>query len=106
MMVSIDRMEEYKLLPESHPDDMIQLTSPPCPLCGSVTAVWVRRYEFENYKNGIKARDAFPRITEDYIESLLTGIHPQTCQGEERIEVYVKAIRELQNRISEMMNKV
>ena len=52
-----------------------------CPLCGRVTEISVRTEDYARYQAGALAQDAFPYLSADEREMLISGICP-TCWDE------------------------
>ena len=53
----------------------IQLTNI-CPFCGEVNHVWVNEIDYAQWKNGTLAQDAFPYLSTDEREILISGVCP------------------------------
>ena len=50
-----------------------------CPFCGKTTPVQIRRVaDYDTWQNGTLAQDAFPYLSADEREMLISGICP-TC---------------------------
>lgn len=49
-----------------------------CPFCGSVSSVSVEKGDYLNWQAGMMAQDAFPYLSSEEREMLISGICP-TC---------------------------
>lgn len=45
-----------------------------CPFCGESNRVWVNEIDYLNWKNGTLAQDAFPYLSPDEREILISGV--------------------------------
>ncbi len=59
---------------------MIILTKP-CGYCGCQSELEVDQQQYENWKNGMLAQNAFPDMDKEVREMLISGTHPD-CWNE------------------------
>lgn len=45
-----------------------------CPFCGKSSRVWVNEIDYAQWKNGTLAQDAFPYLSPDEREILISGV--------------------------------
>lgn len=53
----------------------------PCPFCGKGHSVWVNEIDYLDWQDGELAQNAFPYLSADEREMLISGICP-TCWDE------------------------
>lgn len=53
------------------------IRTPPCAMCGYSTIMEVNRKEWEAWKKGAFIQDAFPLLSPDEREMILSGTHPE-----------------------------
>ena len=47
-----------------------------CPFCGKIQFIRVHNEDFHDWENGVPAQEAFPYLSEDDREALISGICP------------------------------
>jgi len=57
------------------PNNTVTVLCPPCMVCGVSDSVIVPSAGFFNWKNGAFVQDAFPELSADDREMLMTGTH-------------------------------
>lgn len=55
---------------------MIALTTRPCPVCGERSQFSIDQAAYIRWERGAYVQDAFPHLTADERELLMTGTHP------------------------------
>lgn len=56
---------------------MVTITTNPCPVCGKRSEVEVDEQAARKWASGMLAQDAFPEMSKDTRELLITGTHPK-----------------------------
>lgn len=55
----------------------VRVTTPACRLCGTPSVLHLRAMSVEKYRNGALVQDAFPDLSLDDRELLISGTHPE-----------------------------
>lgn len=55
----------------------IKFTTPKCPHCGKTSTVELEELAFDNWVGGMFIQDAFPQMSPDEREVMITGTHPE-----------------------------
>lgn len=55
---------------------MIDITTPECTICDESSVVTVYKQDLMNWWEGTYIQDAFPYLSDDIRELLITGTHP------------------------------
>ena len=55
---------------------MVHVTTPECTVCGSTSEMFLNKTDLQSWWEGSYIQDAFPYLTADERELLITGIHP------------------------------
>lgn len=58
------------------PSDTVAVTTPACPYCGKASVLNVSIDGFAAMGAGALVQEAFPELSKDEREMLLTGLHP------------------------------
>lgn len=100
----IDELEAFSGFMGTPDDVEVKLAGRRCPLCKLQRVFTFPAKQVKEYRCGALARDCFDSLAEEDIEQLLTGFHPDSCQGEESARAYVEAIQKLQDRLTKVLS--
>lgn len=62
--------------------ELIEITTPSCPMCQRESVVTVPAERYRAWQRGMFIQDAFPELSADERELLMTGYHPE-CWDED-----------------------
>lgn len=55
----------------------LSIQTPHCMVCGEQSLLFVEEHQYNSWKSGTLIQNAFPNLTPDERELLMTGTHPK-----------------------------